>query len=148
MLEKKKKIIGSIFFFFLLNNFVDSTALMEESLKELPDNMENSKESWFEWCFKHKYEILIISIILVSIGTICLDNSPSQLDKINTIFESIKCITSEELYTYLENMDLTEDTLKAVLKVYNKDIVYIEQIKDPDHFQKLIRKLIWEIRKK
>jgi hypothetical protein len=136
-----------IFFLFLLKIFLDETTLMEP-LNEGQNNIENLKESWFEWCYKYKFQILLISIILFSLGLAYTDNTPSQLDNLNTLFESLKSITGDELYNFLENMDLKEENLKAVLKVFNKDKLYIEQIKDPVEFQKLIIKLIIELRKK
>lgn len=150
--QTKNKIFNyliKLIFLLLTNSFFEGTALME-SMDE-NSNKDNSKESWLEWFYNYKIQILIISIIILLIGVggaYTFDsNNTFQLEKLEAYYEALKAITGKELYYLLEVMPLHEHFLKEILNLYKTDPLYIKQIKDPEQFKELILKIIEEVHK-
>jgi hypothetical protein len=151
--QTKNKILNyliKLIFLLLTGSFFEETVLME-SIDE-NSNKENYKESWLEWLYNYKIQILIVSIIILLIGvgvyTFDSNNNTFQLEKIDAYYESLKKITNKELYYLLEVMPLHEHFLKEILELYNTNPLYIKQIKDPEQFKELILKIIEEVHKR
>jgi hypothetical protein len=154
-----QKILKGIIFFLILILKNDSFIFMEsedeflsneENIKKIEENV-NSSESWLDFLYKHKIKILIsVTFFTLLLGVFLV----TELDKILWDLESL--IKDPKFFHYIkmtirhldlddssENKELTFKILRKLLKDTHNN----ENIQDPEKFQKLIEKLIEELKK-